>query len=228
MPYDYILFDLDNTLYDFDASSAFALQKTFEEFGIAYTPINIDAYHKINHQCWTAFENGEMDFKTLRAKRFELFAEKIQVKLDVKAIEDRYLYLLSITDFKIEGAVELLDYLKPKVNLVVVTNGLKEVKRPQLSKPEIAHYFKAIIISEEVGIAKPLGGFFDHTFNVIGNPDKEKVIIIGDNLNSDIRGGRDYGIDTCWFNPMQKSNDTDVKPTFEIQKLSQLIEIVES
>ncbi len=226
MKYSWILFDLDNTIYDFDASSAFALRKTFEAFDVDYNQANIDLYHKINHQCWTDFENGKMDFKTIRGKRFELFGEAINQSLDSEAMGDRYLYLLSTTDFKIDGAIDLLEELKPIYNLAVVTNGLKEVKRPQLSKPEIAHYFKAIIISEEVGIAKPHAGFFEHTFSEIGHPDKSKVIIVGDSLNSDIRGGNDYGIDTCWFNPKQKENDTAIKPRYEIQKLNGLFEFL--
>ena len=227
MAYRWILFDLDNTLYDFDTSSSFALQKTFEEFGLNHNAENIAIYQEINHQCWTDFENGKMDFETLRNIRFELFLKAIKKDLNGRSMSDRYLYLLSTTDFKMEGAISLLDYLKPKFNLVVVTNGLKEVKRPQLSRPEIAHYFKTIIISEEIGVSKPHTGFFDQTFNAIGKPDKKEVIIIGDSLNSDIRGGRDYGIETCWFNPKRKSNNGEVKPTFEISRLDEVIKIVE-
>lgn len=226
MNYRWLLFDLDNTLYDFDAASHFALHQTLEEYGVDPSSGNKEVYYDINHSCWTAFENGAMDFKTLRNKRFELFVNEIGVNADASGMGNRYLKLLSETDFKIEGAMPLLDHLEPNYNLVVVTNGLKEVKRPQLSKPEISKYFKAIIISEEIGIAKPHEGFFDHTFNTIGSPDKSDVIIIGDNLNSDIRGGQDYGIDTCWFNPNQKNNATDVKPTFEIDTLDQLLKIV--
>ena len=227
MPYHWILFDLDNTLFDFDASSEYALQMTFEEFGVNYDTKNIAIYHEVNHQCWTDFENGKMDFATLRNIRFELFAEAIKMNLNGKRMSDRYLYLLSTTDYKMEGATKLLNYLKPKYNLAVVTNGLKEVKRPQLSKPEIAHYFKAVIISEEVGVSKPHKEFFDYTFNAIGNPEKKETIIIGDSLNSDIRGGSDYGIDTCWFNPNRKRNDTMIKPKFEISMLSDLLKIIE-
>lgn len=227
MPYSWILFDLDNTLYDFDASSKYALKVTFEEFGINYTLENITIYQEVNHQCWTDFENGKMDFATLRNIRFELFAKAINKNLDGKKMSDRYLHLLSTTDYKIEGAIPLLDYLKPRYNLAVVTNGLQEVKRPQLSRPGIAHYFKAVIISEEIGVSKPHKGFFDHTFDAIGNPDKAATIIIGDSLNSDIRGGQNYGLDTCWFNPKQKVNDSTVTPSFEINKLDEFLKVIE-
>lgn len=222
MPYSWILFDLDNTLYDFDKSSRFALEQTFSEYKIEFNLKNEQLYYQINKDCWTAFENGEMDFETLRSIRFERFAKAIGHSLNPEKMADLYLHLLSETDFKIDGAVTLLDYLKPKYKLAVVTNGLKEVKRPQLSKPEIAHYFQAVIISEEVGIAKPEAGFFEHTFNQIGNPEKSEVIIIGDNLNSDIKGGNNFGIDTCWFNPLGHKNNSSIKPTYEIRQLSDL------
>lgn len=227
MAYRWILFDLDNTLFDFDASSVFALKKTFEEFGVAHSPENISIYEEVNHQCWLDFENGKMDFTTLRNIRFEIFAEAIKKKLNGKKMSDRYLYLLSTTDFKMDGATQLLNYLKPKYHLAVVTNGLSEVKTPQLTKPEIAQYFKAVIISEDIGVSKPHSGFFEYTFNAIGNPEKSETIIVGDSLSSDIRGGRDFGIDTCWFNPKSKLNSSGIKPDYEINHLNDLLKVIE-
>ena len=134
--------------------------------------------------------------------------------------------VLMVSLYKMDGAIPLLNSLKPNYGMAVVTNGLKEVKRPQLSRPEIAHYFKAVIISEEIGVAKPHAGFFEHTFNAIGNPDKSKVLIVGDNLNSDIKGGNNYGIDTCWYNIGSIQNDSAIKPTFEIRHLKELTSIL--
>lgn len=226
MNYRWILFDLDNTLFDFDTASKFALQTTFEAFEVPHTLENVNTYQAINHQCWTDFENGKMDFKTIRDIRFERFSKAIRMDLNATKMADKYLHQLSLAETKIEGATEILDHLKPNYNLVVVTNGLQEVKRPQLSRPEIAHYFKAIIISEEIGVAKPHAGFFEHTTRTIGSPPKSEMIIIGDSINSDIRGGQDFGIDTCWFNPKEKVNNTNVAPTFEIQKLHDLLNII--
>lgn len=226
MKYEWILFDLDNTIYDFDAASHYALLHTFDAFGIPSDEKHRALYYTINHQCWMDFENGKLDVETLRYLRFELFIKKINATVDPIQMGRRYLHLLAEADFKIDGAMDLLDTLKPNYQLAVVTNGLQEVKRPQLSKPEIAQYFEAIIISEEIGVAKPQAGFFDFTFNAIGQPDKSKVIIVGDNLNSDIRGGEDYGIDTCWFNPKAKENSTGIIPTFEIQYLADFLKLL--
>ncbi len=226
MKYKWILFDLDNTLYDFDLSSKESLQQTFSAFGVDYSPENIQTYKRINHQCWTDFENGKMDFATLRNIRFELFSKAINGKFDPVAMGSHYLKLLSEADHMIDGAFDLLDDLLGKVSMAVVTNGLKEVKRPQLSRPAINKYFDAIIISEEVGVAKPHKGFFDYTFEAINHPAKSDVIIIGDNLNSDIRGGNDFGITTCWYNPGSKVNDTEVKPDIEIKQLDELITVI--
>lgn len=226
MRYQWILFDLDNTIYDFDRSSKDALQNTFDHFSIPHTEENIQTYKQINHQCWTDFENGKMDFATLRNIRFELFTERIGVKVKPSSMGDHYLYLLSQADHMIEGALPLLQDLRPRAKMAVVTNGLKEVKRPQLSRPAINQYFDAIVISEEIGIAKPHRGFFEHTFDLIKHPDKSDVIIIGDNLNSDIKGGNDFGISTCWYNPTGKTNDTTVQPDTEIQHLHEFLAVL--
>lgn len=226
MKYSWILFDLDNTIYDFDASSDFALRKTFNEFDINDNEENIEKYKEINRQCWMDFENGLLDFQTVRNIRFELFVQKLNLNIDPIEMTGRYLQLLSNTDFEIDGARDILDFLKPYYKMAVVTNGLKEVKRPQLSRPGIASYFAEIVISEEVGIAKPHNGFFEHTFERIGQPSKSKVIIIGDNLHSDIKGGKDYGIDTCWFNLKSRANDTEIRPTYEIGELAELKKIL--
>jgi YjjG family noncanonical pyrimidine nucleotidase len=226
MRYQWILFDLDNTIYDFDRSSKEALQHTFEHFGIPYTSANIQMYKQINHQCWTDFENGKIDFATLRNIRFELFIKAIEVSIKPAEMGNYYLYLLSQADHMIEGAQSLLDNLRPKTKMAVVTNGLKEVKRPQLSRPAIRQYFDAVIISEEVGIAKPHQGFFEYTFDLINHPPKSEVIIIGDNLNSDIKGGNNFGITTCWFNPARKTNDSNIKPDSEIHHLEDFLEVL--
>lgn len=220
--YDWLLFDLDNTLLDFDATSEIALRSAFAQHSIDYTQENIQAYEKINRDCWEAFERGEMDFVTLRNIRFEHFVKQRNLNIDPMSFGNTYMSLLSSTDHKIDGAIELLKALKGKFNLAIVTNGLKEVKIPQLAKPDISQFFNQIFISEVLGVSKPHHGFFQQVFEKIGHPQKDKVAIVGDSLSSDIKGGYDYGIDTIWFNPKQKTNLFGIKPTWEIQNLNSL------
>ena len=111
-------------------------------------------------------------------------------------------------------------------NLVIVTNGLASVQNPRFNNSELKKYFSHIVISEEIGFAKPKKEIFDYTFELLGSTTKESSLIIGDNLSSDIKGGSDYGIDTCWINPQKIENKTDIVPTYEITELNELKSIL--
>lgn len=222
MPYTHLLFDLDNTILDFDRSESDALQRTFSDFSLPYEQASIDLYHQINKACWLAFENGELDQQTLRGLRFEKFLEAMEVKKDAHRMSEAYLQYLGNTAFWIDGAQQLLDQLRPDFKLVMVTNGLKDVQWPRLRQTKLVDYFETIVISEEIGTSKPSSDFFEFTFDQINHPAKSKTLIIGDSLNSDIRGGNDFGISTCWYNPNQKSNPTTVQPKYEIANLNAL------
>ena len=113
-----------------------------------------------------------------------------------------------------------------KVRLALITNGLKEVQRSRLAGSTIGDCFEAVVISDEVGAAKPDRAIFEIAFSRMNHPRNEQVLIVGDSLTSDIRGGADYGIDTCWFNPMRKPRDLDVESQYEISDLSELLDIV--
>ncbi len=226
MTYQWILFDADNTLFDFDRSEKYALEQAFSDFNIPVSDEFVCIYHEVNRQCWQAFEEGEMDQNTLRSRRFELFLQKIEVSGNAAAIGTNYLQHLANTDFMIEGARALLNRLLGNFKMVIVTNGLQDVQRPRVFRTKTDHYFEAIIVSEEIGASKPGMAFFEHTFEQIGQPSKNEALIVGDNLNSDIRGGNDFGIDTCWFNPRNQRNESEISPKFEINKLSLLEKIL--
>ena len=217
---EWILFDLDNTLLDFNQAETYALQNTLERNGIAFNTSTHEAYRKVNHACWRAFEDGKLSKEKLRTQRFDLFFEAIDWRGgNSTRFSEQYLDHLSETSFPLDGGIPLLQELQQNYQLAIVTNGLKEVQRPRLRNTGITDYFKAIIVSDEIGSAKPQKDFFDYTFNEIGHPKKEEVVIIGDSINSDIRGGKNYGIKTCWFNPKQKQNETEITPDYEIQHL---------
>jgi HAD superfamily hydrolase (TIGR01509 family) len=110
--------------------------------------------------------------------------------------------------------------------LALITNGLKQVQRSRLAQSSIGKYFEVVLISDELGVAKPHPDIFTVAFKAMGNPEKEHVLIIGDSLSSDIKGGSDYGIDTCWFNPHGKQPDAGIKITYEIQSLPQILTIL--
>lgn len=226
MHYTHLLFDLDNTLLDFTRSEAYALEETFSDFSLPYEQQYIDLYHGINRACWDAFEDGKMDLPTLRATRFAKFIEAMPLERDAERVGEAYLQHLGNTDFWVDGAKPLLDRLRPHFNIVLVTNGLKEVQWARLNRTGLVSYFEAIVISEEIGVSKPANAYFEHTFDQLKHPEKSQVLMIGDNLNSDIRGGNDFGLATCWYNPRQLNNETDVRPSYEIQTLQTLENLV--
>ncbi len=167
-----------------------------------------------------------MGKEELRSRRFELFLAEIGKKAAPEVVGAQYLSYLGDTDFILPGALDLLDALKPSYHLAIITNGLKEVQRPRLRKAEVIDYFNTIVVSDEIGHSKPNPSFFSYTFEQIRHPPKEEALIIGDSLNSDIRGGNQYGVDTCWFNPAQKENESENRPTYVIDDLAEIKQII--
>lgn len=226
MPYQWILFDADNTLLDFSRSEREALQLAFEDAGLPFDDAHHALYHRINKACWEAFERGKLGKESLRTRRFELFFEAIGREEDENRFAETYLAFLGQTGHLVEGALSLLQALDGRCRMAVVTNGLKEVQRPRLAQAGIEGFFQAIVVSDEIGRSKPDSAFFEFTFQQIGHPPKESVLMVGDNLHADIQGGQDYGIPTCWFNPSRQNNEGDARPRYEIGRLVELLDIL--
>lgn len=227
MHYDWILFDADHTLFDFDRSARHALARTLEEAGIAVVDDQFDIYHRINAEAWRAFEDKLIDVQALRRVRFERFFQEIGVEHDApEEFNASYLGKLPDLPFFMDGAMELLDNLRTQCALGIITNGLREVQRPRLVKSGLIDYFRVVVVSGEIGLAKPDPAYFAHAHLHMGEPDKARVLVVGDNLNSDIRGGRDFGFQTCWYNPRGLGNVLDVQPDYEISHLREIGGIV--
>ena len=128
--------------------------------------------------------------------------------------------------FLYEDSIDLVESLHKDFRLSIVTNGLKDVQDNRIRKSIIAKYFDDIVVSEEVMVSKPDPKIFEHALNNINHTDKSNVLIVGDSLTSDIQGGINFGIDTCWFNPNKIVNKTAIKPTYEISNLMDLKNIV--
>ncbi len=222
--YTWLLFDADDTLFDFPKAEANALQWTLEQIGLPVTPANIETYTRCNKQVWAEFERGELTSAELRIKRFRLFFDEIGHTADPQTVSPLYLRNLALGADLLEGAESVIRTLKKRYRLALVTNGLKDVQWPRLERSALNGCFEGVFVSEDLGVAKPAREYFDIVFEKIGNPPKNEVLIIGDSLTSDMRGGIDYGIDTCWYNP--KSKTTDLPVTYQIQKLAELLEIL--
>ncbi len=225
--YTWLLFDADGTLFDYEQAEAQALRETFEQFGHPYLASHLALYRPINQQLWVDLERGAITPPALQVRRFELLLQALEIRDDAAAFGARYLQNLAGAWALIDGAEEMIRTLYQRYKLVVVTNGLRDVQRPRLNASPIGKYFADVVISEEIGVAKPSSGFFDAAFERMGHPDKRQVLMIGDSLSADIRGGIDYGLDTCWFNPHHLPRPAGWDIRYEISALPQFIILLE-
>ena len=217
-----ILLDLDDTILDFGAAERVAIAKAFRTVGLEPTDALINRYSEINISQWEAFERGEIGRDEVLTRRFELLFAELNVRIDAQHCENIYRGYLGIGHYFVDGAIELLEYLAPKYDLYIASNGVAATQNTRLESANINHYFKNIFISETTGHHKPEREYFDYCFARIENFDPNKTLIIGDSLTSDIRGGLNAGIHTCWFNPKRKPAHKDIVPEFEIHTLSDL------
>lgn len=226
--YPWLLFDADGTLFDYDAAEKAALSATFEEFGDQLLPESLEIYREINARMWRAFELGTMTQERIKSERFASFLSAIGSTSDPSSFSAKYMGNLSLQTALIADALSTVDRLSRRSQLLLITNGLKDVQHPRFAASPFHAHFSGIVISEEVGSAKPDGRIFEVAFSTMGHPVQNDVLMIGDSLTSDIVGGTAFGIDTCWFNPEGIDNSTSAAPTFEISRLPELIEIVEN
>lgn len=225
-----IFLDLDDTLLDFSAAERVASSKAFREFGLEPTEALLRRYSEINKQQWECFERGEITRDTVLVRRFILLFQELGLPLSSEAasqaVEDAYRRHLGEGHYFVEGAPELLEYLAPKYDLYIASNGVADTQYSRMDSAGICHYFKEVFISEVTGHHKPETGYFDYCFSHIPDFSPASALIIGDSLSSDIRGGKNAGIATCWFNPSHKENLTGPRPDFEIHALSELRKIL--
>ncbi len=227
--YQWLLFDADGTLFDYDRAEAKALEGTFRDFNLPFSARHAETYQVINHQVWQEFENGQISSTDLRVARFQrLFAAlRMDGGIDVEQFSTRYLRNLATASDLMEGAEDVVRKLHGQYHLALITNGLKDVQRPRLANSAIANCFAVVAISEELGAAKPDPRYFDLIFEQMGQPARETVLVIGDSLTSDIQGGVNYSLDTCWFNPQGKPAKPGLRATYEIRHLRELVRLVD-
>jgi len=224
MTYTWLLFDADNTLFDYDTAEATALANSFQQFGLDFDQTTGAQYRTINAQIWHDYELGHITQQDLRAERFRRLFTAVNLAVDAEAFSRQYLVNLSQASHLLDGAEALLRRLAARYHIAIITNGIASVQRPRLAASPIHDLVEAFVISEEVGVAKPDPAIFDVAFARMGQPAKAEVLIIGDSLSSDMQGGLNYGIDTCWYNPAGKLASLPV--TYEIRQLEELHSIL--
>ncbi|MPM05230.1 putative HAD-hydrolase YfnB [bioreactor metagenome] len=214
--YEFVLFDADNTLFDFDLAEHKAFYKTMKEYGIACSEQTETLYRSLNQELWTAFNKGMgLPQEKLVIKRFSLLLEALKTEGDPAELNRAYLANLGAQAILLPGALELCRRVSPFCTLAIVTNGVPSVQHGRFDGCPLASYFTRLFISGEMGCQKPQRAFFDRVCEELGIHDRRRAVVVGDNLSSDIMGGINAGIDTIWYNPFGSANDPEIWPTWE-------------
>ncbi len=225
MKYKYFLFDVDNTLLDFGDTEKQALFGASKIHGIPCTEEDYKRYSKINDDCWKMLEKGQIEKSQIGFMRFSNYLPTVNAKVDPLEFNKTFISQLALGKKLIDGANEVVKAVKDLGGKVyIATNGFFVVQENRLKCQEFFKYVDGLFISEQLGHAKPDVRFFEEAEKLAGITLKGNALIIGDSLTSDIKGGSDYGIDTCWFNPNGLPIPTEPKITFTINKLSELID----
>ena len=226
MQFSTFLLDLDHTLFDSDASEAAAFRQTMAAAGVAEPDRYLESYQAINMELWAAVERGELYPQHVRTRRFERLVAEQGIDADPLRMSDDFVNGLGAKGELYDGAREVLEQLSGRASLALVTNGLSEVQRSRINRLGINDYFDAIVISAEVGAAKPGTEIFDIVFAELDFPTKDGAVMVGDSLSSDIQGGTNYGIATCWYNPNGHTVRQEDRVDHEITDLEELLGLV--
>jgi YjjG family noncanonical pyrimidine nucleotidase len=204
MRYTTLLFDLDHTLLDSDSSENLAFERALRAVGVADPSVHRSAYDRINRALWAAVERHEVSPVTVRTLRFERLLAETGIEADPVELADLFAAGLGELGELYPGALDVVVGLAEHAKLGLVTNGLSDVQRARITRLGLAAHFDSVVISAEVGVSKPSPAIFELAFDQLGRPDRVATIMIGDSLSSDIQGGRNAGIATCWYNPGDK------------------------
>ena len=231
-----VLFDLDDTLFDFQKAERIALSKTLEDLGIEPTEHVLERYHVLNQAPWKRLELGELTLEQVKTTRYRLLFEELGMEISPEDATGRYENYLGMGHYYIEGAPRLLEELRGKYRLYLVSNGTSAVQRSRIKSAGIERCFEEIFISQEIGHKKPDREFFEYCFDHAPEMKPEETVIVGDSLSSDILGGKNAGIATIWFAPQGSHCDeaedgcfagAPARPDYVIRRLSQLPELLE-
>lgn len=226
MKFKTLLFDVDDTLLDFQLAEKKALKALFEEENISLTATIEATYKKINHQLWSDFEIGKIGKEVVIDTRFKRLFEELGRDVDGKKMDEKYRHHLSRGHDLLGNSKQIIEELQPHYDLYIVTNGVAETQYPRLEASKLLPLFKDTFVSEEVGYQKPMKEYFDYVFERIPNFEPEKTLIVGDSLTSDIKGGNMAKIKTAWLNPKKLAAIEGIQPDYTMTKLEDIFPIL--
>ena len=223
----FLFLDLDDTILDFHKAERIALSKTIGDFGVEPTEDVLSRYHVINKWHWEQLELGTMTRDEVLVKRFAMLFEERGIDVDAVAVARAYEQNLSIGHYFLPGAEETVDALSKKYRLFLASNGTASVQKGRMTSANLYRFFEKVVVSQEIGHNKPSLAYFNACFAQIPDFDPAEAIMVGDSLSSDIQGGINAGIKTCWVNPSHAAPKAGIAPDFEIEALHQLPELLE-
>lgn len=226
--FEFLLIDMDDTVLDFKKAERVAIEKTLRFAGIAPTDQVCTLYSQINDGYWKRLERKEVTRKQLQVGRFADLLQACGVEGDPAACAANYMGNLAQGYFYMPGAEAAVASLQKKYKLYLASNGNADTQTLRIQGADLAKYFDGIFISGIIGVNKPDKGFFDHCFAAMDGFDPQKAMIVGDSLTSDIRGGINAGISTCWVNPSHSPRKDGIAPDYEIEALPELEALLES
>ena len=224
---EFLFLDLDDTILDFHKAERIALSKTIRDFGIEPTEEVLSRYHVINKWHWEQLELGNMTRDEVQVGRFATLLAERGVKVDAVAVTSAYEKNLSIGHYFLPGAEEAVDALSKKYRLFLAGNGTASVQKGRMTSANLYRFFEKVFVSQEIGHNKPSLAYFEGCFAQIPDFDPAKAMIVGDSLSSDIQGGINAGIKTCWVNPNHAEPKNGIVPDFQIEALHQLPALLE-
>lgn len=227
MNYEYLLFDADDTLFDFPKAASRAFDAMCRTHGIPYTPEAYQLYHEINLELWAAFDRGELTKEFITLERYVRFLKALDLERDPAACNRDYLAALGEGVYPLPYAEEVCRELKARGHrLYIVTNAVASVQRSRLRGSVFAELFEAAFISEEAGAAKPSRSYFDYVRRQLPGLSADNALVIGDSLSTDIQGANNAGLPCCWVNPAGKPRREGLRVDYEIASLRELLDIV--
>jgi len=224
---EFLFLDLDDTILDFRKAERIAIAKTFQDFGVEPTEEVLHRYHLINKACWERLERGEWVREQVLVNRFGLLFAEYGVSVDPTLCARAYEKNLSIGHYFLPGAQEAVQRLSKKYRLFLASNGTASVQAGRMTSAGLYPYFEQVFVSQEIGANKPSMAYFEGCFARIPDFEAEKAMIVGDSLTSDILGGINAGLKTCWVNPEHKTAPAELRPDYEIEALHQLEDLLE-
>lgn len=218
MKWDWIFFDADETLFTFDSFSG--LQRMFLDYSVTFTAEDFQDYQAINKPLWVDYQNGAITSLQLQHQRFQSWADRLSVQPG--DLNSAFINAMAEICAPLPGAVSLLNALQGKCKMGIITNGFTALQQIRLERTGLRDHFDLIVISEQVGVAKPHPHIFDYALEQAGNPARSRVLMVGDTAESDILGGMNAGLATCWLNAHNRTLPEGINPTWTVTSLSEL------